>query len=42
MSKNTLFIALADDNEDDRLRFKKAMENLKINTELSILTMGKS
>ncbi len=40
MSENTLSIALADDDEDDRLLFKMAMENLKVNTELSIFNNG--
>jgi len=40
MSENTLYIALADDDEDDRMLFKKAMENLKVNTELSVFNNG--
>jgi len=40
MSENTLYIALADDDEDDRMLFEKAMENLKVDTELSIFTNG--
>lgn len=40
IDKETLHIVLADDDEDDRLLFKKAMENLKVNTELSLYTDG--
>ncbi|WP_373516575.1 response regulator [Pricia sp.] len=40
MSENTLYIALADDDADDRLLFRNAMENLRINTELSIFNNG--
>lgn len=40
MNSKFLQIVLADDDEDDRLLFKKAMENLKVNTELSLYTDG--
>ncbi|MGO3182067.1 MAG: response regulator [Aequorivita sp.] len=40
MNDKTLHIILADDDEDDRLLFKKAMENLKVNTELSLFNDG--
>lgn len=41
MALQTLNIALADDDEDDRLLFKDAMEELKIKTKLSLFNNGK-
>ncbi len=40
MNKENLHIVLADDDEDDRLLFKKAMENLKVNTDLTLFNEG--
>ena len=41
MAFQTLNIALADDDEDDRLLFKDAIEEIKIKTKLSLFTNGK-
>lgn len=41
MALHTLNIALADDDEDDRLLFKDAIEELKIKTKLSLFNNGK-
>ena len=41
MALHTLNIALADDDEDDRLLFKDAIEEIKIKTKLSLFTNGK-
>ncbi|ADV49117.1 response regulator receiver [Cellulophaga algicola DSM 14237] len=41
MAIQTLNIALADDDEDDRLLFKDAIEEIKIKTKLSLFTNGK-
>ncbi len=41
MALNTLNIALADDDEDDRFLFKDAIEEIKIKTKLSLFTDGK-
>ena len=40
MNRNILKIILADDDEDDRLLFKKAMKKLKVNTKLSLFNDG--
>jgi len=40
MTKKILNIALADDDKDDRLLFKKAMDNLNVDTELSLFSDG--
>lgn len=40
MTQKILNIALADDDIDDRLLFKKAMHNLKLDTELSLFQDG--
>ncbi len=41
MPLNNLNIVLADDDEDDRLLFKEAIEDLKIKTKLSLFSDGK-
>lgn len=41
MPLNTLNIALADDDEDDRTLFKEAMNEIKIKTKLSLFNNGK-
>jgi CheY-like chemotaxis protein len=41
MTLTNLNIVLADDDEDDRLLFKEAIEDLKIKTKLSLFTDGK-
>ncbi|MCK0188384.1 response regulator [Arenibacter sp. F20364] len=41
MPLNTLNIALADDDEDDRTLFKEAMDEIKIKTKLSLFNNGK-
>jgi CheY-like chemotaxis protein len=41
MSLNTLNIALADDDDDDRNLFKEAMDEIKIKTKLSLFNNGK-
>ncbi len=41
MALNTLNIALADDDEDDRFLFKDAIEEIKIKTKLSLFSDGK-
>ncbi|GBF20405.1 response regulator rcp1 [Arenibacter sp. NBRC 103722] len=41
MPLQTLNIALADDDEDDRTLFKKAMSEIKIKTKLSLFNNGK-
>tara|TARA_R110002012_G_scaffold263456_1_gene446271 strand:+ start:102528 stop:102974 length:447 start_codon:yes stop_codon:yes gene_type:complete len=41
MALNTLNVALADDDEDDRLVFKDAIDELKIKTKLSLFINGK-
>ncbi|MBU2997719.1 response regulator [Cellulophaga baltica] len=41
MALNSLNIALADDDEDDRFLFKDAIEEIKIKTKLSLFTNGK-
>ncbi len=41
MTLNNLNIVLADDDEDDRLLFKEAIEDLKIKTKLSLFSDGK-
>lgn len=41
MALHTLNIALADDDEDDRLLFKDAIDELKIKTKLSLFINGK-
>jgi CheY-like chemotaxis protein len=41
MTLKNLNIVLADDDEDDRLLFKEAIEDLKIKTKLSLFTDGK-
>ncbi|MCJ7468303.1 MAG: response regulator [Maribacter sp.] len=41
MKLTNLNIVLADDDEDDRLLFKEAIEDLKIKTKLSLFTDGK-
>lgn len=41
MPLNTLNIALADDDDDDRLLFKEAMDEIKIKTKLSLFNNGK-
>tara|TARA_R110000796_G_scaffold37722_4_gene95233 strand:- start:134962 stop:135408 length:447 start_codon:yes stop_codon:yes gene_type:complete len=41
MALHTLNIALADDDEDDRLLFKDAIEEIKIKTKLSLFINGK-
>ncbi len=41
MALHTLNIALADDDEDDRIVFKDAIDALKIKTKLSLFVNGK-
>ncbi|MDP5232016.1 MAG: response regulator [Cellulophaga sp.] len=41
MALHTLNVALADDDEDDRLLFKDAIDELKIHTKLSLFINGK-
>jgi CheY-like chemotaxis protein len=41
MPLNTLNIALADDDDDDRKLFKEAMDEIKIKTKLSLFNNGK-
>tara|TARA_R110000868_G_scaffold202853_1_gene450683 strand:- start:65 stop:511 length:447 start_codon:yes stop_codon:yes gene_type:complete len=41
MTLHTLNIALADDDDDDRLLFKDAIEEIKIKTKLSLFINGK-
>lgn len=41
MAIHTLNIALADDDEDDRLLFKDAIEEIKMKTKLSLFINGK-
>ncbi|MDX1328206.1 MAG: response regulator [Arenibacter sp.] len=41
MPLNTLNIALADDDQDDRILFKEAIEEIKIKTKLSLFKDGK-
>ena len=41
MPLNTLNIALADDDDDDRTLFKEAMDEIKIKTKLSLFNNGK-
>ncbi|SHF48573.1 Response regulator receiver domain-containing protein [Arenibacter palladensis] len=41
MPLNTLNIALADDDEDDRTLFKEAMNEIKIKTKISLFNNGK-
>lgn len=40
MPKNLLFVLLADDDEDDRLIFKEAFEQLKIQTRVEFVSDG--
>ncbi|MEB8328881.1 response regulator [Flavobacteriaceae bacterium KMM 6897] len=40
MNLQTLNVALADDDEDDRFLFKEAIDEIKIQTKLSIFTNG--
>lgn len=40
MNENVLHIALADNDKEDRLLFQKAIEILKINTELQLFNDG--
>lgn len=40
MTKNLLFVLLADDDEDDRLFFKDAFEELKIQTKVEFVHDG--
>lgn len=40
MNLQTLNVALADDDEDDRFLFKEAIDEIKIQTKLSLFTNG--
>lgn len=40
MALQTMFIALADDDEDDRMLFKEAIKEIKIKTNLSLFNNG--